>query len=265
MIQQSVLLQLIQFVGLITPALAILIELLVRFHGGLGDLSSDKELPFEIQVLFLGFSAILLGGTIIGIQFGLGLDDPVTQMATLLVFGGLPLLAVSVIAINVRISGVSDPTSSLLDNTILSIKYALSIVLPAILSAILFFGAVYYLRQGINSLLNWWIFRGLVEPVWYFYVISTIAWYKSMYSLWRQSLIPAMDYRDALGEWFVVSLTVGTLIIVLSGSVFGVYYILTLTKIPFMTKTSVLSAIPYLWSVIVILAILLNKIDSNED
>ena len=54
MVEQSTLLQIIQFVGLITPALAILIELLIRFHRGLSELQDNKQLPLEIQILFLG-------------------------------------------------------------------------------------------------------------------------------------------------------------------------------------------------------------------
>lgn len=68
MASQTTLLQIIQFVGLLAPALAILIELLVRFHGGLDEISSSRKLPVEIQLLFIGFGAILLGGMVVGIQ-----------------------------------------------------------------------------------------------------------------------------------------------------------------------------------------------------
>ena len=263
MVQQSVLLQLIQFVGLITPALAILIELLVRFHGGLDELISNKELPFEVQVLFLGFSVILSGGMVVGIQFALGLNDPVTQVATFLIFGGLPLLAISVMAINIRISGVSDPTSSLLDNAFISIRYASSIALPAILSAVLFFGSTYYFRAEINHAFNWWIFRGAVKPVWYFYALSAVSWYKSIYSLWMHSAIPTVDYTDAMGQWFVISFTIAAFLLIFSILVFGIYYALVLIRFPLMTRTSLLSAVPYLWGMMMALAVLLNEIDPN--
>ena len=263
MVQQSVLLQLIQFVGLITPALAILIELLVRFHGGLDELISNKELPFEVQVLFLGFSVILSGGMVVGIQFALGLNDPVTQVATFLIFGGLPLLAISVMAINIRISGVSDPTSSLLDNAFISIRYASSIALPAILSAALFFGSTYYFRAEINYHFNWWIFRGAVKPVWYFYALSAMSWYKSIYSLWMHSAIPTVDYTDAIGQWFVISFTIAAFLLISSILAFGIYYALVLIRFPLMTRTSLLSAVPYLWGMMMALAVLLIEIDPN--
>lgn len=265
MVQQSTLLQIIQFVGLIAPALAILIELLVRFHGGLDELSAKKELPAEIQILFLGFSAILLGGMLIGVQFGLTLNNQLTQVATLFIFGGLPFLAISIILINVRISGISDPRSTTLENLIFNIKYALSIALPATLTVILFFGPVIIFRQDINSTLGWWIFNDSLDPVWYFYVMSGFSLYKSMYSLWIHDKIPTTNYTKSISGWYLISFTIGAFLLVLSGSVFMIYYVLLTLEIPFVTRTSLLSAIPYLWGGMMVLVIIVTEIDPDSD
>lgn len=265
MVQQSTLLQIIQFVGLIAPALAILIELLVRFHGGLDELSSKGELPVEIQILFFGFSGILFGGMLIGIQFGLTLNNQLTQIATILIFGGLPFLAIAIILINVRISGVSNPRSSTLENLSLNIRYALSIALPATLTIVLFFGGSYYLRQNINSIFDWWVFNDLVEPVWYFYAVSGFSLYKLMYSLWTHEYIPTTNYTKSISGWFLVSFTIGGFLLVLSGSVFGIYYILLTWEISFITRTSFLSAIPYIWGGMMVLVMTATEIDPDPD
>lgn len=150
MVQQSTLLQIIQFVGLITPALAIIIELIVRFHGGLDTIKENKRVPIEIHSLFFGFIGILVGGMVIGIQFGFTLNNQLTRIATLFIFGGLPFLALTVLIMSIRISGISDSSSSLLENFAKNIKYGLSIAIPAVLCSILYFGIVYYLHESIN-------------------------------------------------------------------------------------------------------------------
>lgn len=265
MVQQSTLLQIIQFVGLITPALAILIELLVRFHGGLDELQANRTLPIEIQILFLGFSAILLGGMGIGIQMILTLDDRVTQLAALLIFGGLPFLATSVLAMHVRISVVTGPDAGLIEGFIIGLRRASSVGLPLILTSIIYFGVINWLQKEALHLLSWWIFRNGLRSEWYFYIVATILIYKVMYSLWTHESIPTDDPGNVLRDWFVTSFTVGTFFSLLTGTVFAIYYILLLLKIPLITPSSELSAIPYIWGGVVVLALLYADVDPNTD
>lgn len=264
MVEQSTLLQIIQFVGLITPALAILIELLVGFHGGLDSLTAQRELPVEIQILFIGFSALLFGGMIIGLQFGLTLENQLTQIATLLIFGSLPFLALTVLVMNVRVSGRVDSDASLANRTILSLRYVSSIITPLMLSVALYFYPIIYFHREINSSLSWWIFNDLVTPSLYFYSVAGILTYKLMYSLWNHDIIPSNDYGKVTGQWFVVSLTIMVFYIAIVGIVFAVFYVLVMFEVPFMTPTSFFSAIPYIWSTLMILVLLFTEITPNE-
>ncbi|NLV14075.1 hypothetical protein [Haloarcula argentinensis] len=265
MVQQSTLLQIIQFVGLITPALAVLIELLIRFHGGLEQLQDEKELPIEIQILFLGFSAILLGGMGVGVQMVLTLDNSITQFAALLIFGGLPLLAASVLAMNIRISPISDPSANLVQGFSAALQYTSSVGLPLLLSTLLYFGLTDWLRQWINTNLNWWIFVGNLEPVWYFYIVAAILVYKIMYSLFTHNTIPSDTLSNVMNDWFITSFTAGAFFLIVAGLVFVLYRILISLSLPFVTATSYLSAIPYIWSGFVVFALLYNELNPNQD
>ena len=265
MVQQSVLLQIIQFVGLITPALAILIELLVRFHGGLPGLASDKDLPVEIQILFIGFSAILFGGMVIGVQFGLTLDDPVTQSATLAIFGGLPFLALSLILVNIRISNISRPDTTMTDDLILAIRVSSSVAIPLLLSAILYFGMFNYFRQLIHSKVSWWIFNGGIDPIWYFYSLSAMLVYKTLYSLWRQNRIPTIRLGEVLGNWLGITLVISIFLAITVGLPFVVYYILLIFDIPFISQASFTSSMPYLWGGAMALALVSIDVNLDDD
>ncbi|WP_231183539.1 hypothetical protein [Haladaptatus sp. DYF46] len=265
MVEQSTLSLIIQFVGLITPALAILIELLVRFHGGMDELTSERDIPFEIQLLFFSFCTLLLGGMVIGVQFGLMLDNRVTQTATMLIFGSLPFLALTVIIMNVRVSSVADSDSNLFERTMASFRYVSSIVLPLSLTIILYFSPIYYMSYKVDSTLNWWIFHSTIEPSLYFYLIAFALTYKFMYSLWSHGIIPGNNFENIIGQWFVVSFTILVFYLVLTGIVFAIYSGLIVLRIPFFTRTSPISAIPYIWGSIVLLVTVYMEIDPDED
>ena len=265
MVEQNVLLQIIQFVGLITPALAILIELLIRFHGGLNELQSNRQIPMEIQVLFLGFSGILLGGMGIGIQFMLTLDNQLTQIAVLLIFGGLPLLALSVLAMHVRISVISGTDTGIIEGFASSLNNAFSVSSPLLLTAIVYFGSITWFRDEINNTINWWIFNNELNTVLYLYIIGGLFLYKTMYSLWSHEKIPSDNIKDAIEGWFVVSFTLFVFWLVLSGPVFVLYYFILPLGIPFITPVSAISSIPYIWGGIVALAAIYNEVDPDSD
>ncbi|WP_162562555.1 hypothetical protein [Salinigranum rubrum] len=261
MVEQSTLLQLIQFVGLITPALAILIDLLVRVHGGIDGLSSGREIPIEVQILFTGIILILVGGMLVGYQLGIELDSTYTQVATLLIFGGLPFIALSVVVMNIRLSGISDPSGSLIEQSISGINYSLSVILPLSSSSVVYFGAAFYFRDMINQTVNWFIFNSLVEPIWFIYGICVVSVYKVMYSLWSHNLLPTKNYGVVLRGWFVSTFTVGAFIILFTLPVYVVFFYATQFNVPYFTKTSITMAVPYLWAVIILLALLYNDVD----
>jgi len=265
MATQSTLLQIIQFIALITPALAILIEILINFHGGLRDLTEKRNFPFEIQVLFLGFAFILLGGTIIGGQLVLTFDNRLTQSALILIFGALPFLALTILVMNIRISSFADESTTLSNKLVLGMKYGSSIALPAILTVLLYFGPLVYMKDFINVNVDWSYFSNNIEPVWYFYVSSGILGYKSMYALWSHDVIPSTNIGKILNPWFLASFTIGTMYLLIGITPFVGYYVFIYIGVPFVTKTSLLSILPFVWGGIITIALVFTDIDPYND
>lgn len=265
MVEQSTLIQLIQFVGLITPALAILIELLIRFHGGIDSLQESRDIPIEIQVLFVGFSAILLGGMGIGFQMITKLDNTMTQISSFLIFGGLPFLALSVLSMHIRISVVPNSDVSLISGFITGLKRSSSVGIPLILTLLLYFGPVSFFQAEISNLVGWWMFEETIHAKFYFYVIGVLLAYNVMYSLWSSECIPTEKFGNVLEEWFVASFTFGAFFVFLSGPVFAVYYGLLYFEILSLTPQSVFSSIPFIWGGFVVLAALIADLDPSQD
>lgn len=260
---QSVLLQIIQFVGLLAPALAILIELLIRFHGGIDELQNTRQIPVEIQVLFLGFGAILIGGMGIGFQMTLTLSNSYTRLASFMIFGGLPLLAISVLMMQVRISSITGQNRNLIEGISLSVKRASSVVIPLVLTCAVFFGILIKGSSIINSELNWWVFHNQIKPIWYFYIIAGFMIYKVMYSLWSHGEIPANRPVEALNHWFVATFTILAMMLLIVAPIFALFYGLIFFNIPYMTPGSALNSIPFIWGSIITIAFFYAEIDPD--
>lgn len=262
--QQAILLQLVQFVGLIAPAVAILMELLVRLYGGLGTLTEDKEIPVELQILFAGFSAVLMGGVIVGFQLLTTIEDPITRSATFLIFGGLPLLSVAVILVNVKIRNPV-PDGGIKEQVAVSIVLLASAILPLILSILIFLGPIYRFKETIQTSLAWWVFAGPINTTWYFYFLAVVLVYKLIYELWRRDTIPSSDIRDVLSDWATTTFVLGTLYSIFVLPIFGIYFLLVHFSVPFFSTKSLLSSIPFVWGGLMLFVVVSIDIDPNSD
>lgn len=171
-------------------------------------------------------------------------------------------MVLSIAILNLRVSGVSDPSSGLLKSAMLNFRYIVSVVMPVILSIFLFFGSVHYFGDILNSNINWWVFNTQLDAAWFFYMVSGMASIKSTYSLWVHEYIPTTDLTNIVEAWFVISFTLGAFLVLLSGSVFLLYWALLAINFPF---TSTISSVPYLWSILILLVVVITEIDPDSD
>jgi|GEM_PF-6539230 len=265
MVSSNTLLPLIQFVALITPALAILMELLVRFHGGLSELQETRDIPVEIQVLLLGFSALLFGGMIIGMQLLTTFSDRITQIATFLIFGALPLLAFSVLIVNIRLTDIGPDDVGVFGRLRAGFRVSASIVSPILLSLALYLGIVNSAENSINTSINWWVFHEIIDPSWFFYAASIYSTYLVLYVLWSNGLIPTSNLSSPIENWFVVSFTVLSFYLLLAGPVFIFYFFLNNLGMAIFSDPSPVGAIPYIWMVILMLALPYTDLNPDSD
>lgn len=264
MADQATLLQLVQFVGLITPALAILIELLVGFHGGLKDIADEKKVPREVLLLFFGFGLILIGGMAIGIQLIGTIEGQSTQLAAGMVFIGLPFMALSVLGVNMKIYGISPEERGLKETLKTVPRLMVATGFPIVVVAIVFGIVPMYIQTYINNSINWWVFRGPLQPILYFYLIGGLLSFKVIYSLWSHGLFPNLAVREVVEPPLKGSFVVGVLWLVVCGPVFLLYYGMIVFNIPFISPISNLSSIPFIWGAFLPIVLLSPDIDVIE-
>lgn len=268
MVEQSALFSIIQFVGLITPAIAIVTELVIRFHGGVEKMSEERMVPVEVQILFIGFIAIVFGGMLVGFRLLTTISDGITRASALLIFGGLPFVAVSLLLMNVRISTNIDTDVGAIVGAKTIGTFSFSILLPTVLNTIIYVGAVYWASGLLDFLFGWWIFAGTVPVVWFFYLIALLIVFKSVYSVWRQNLIPSRQMGAAVQESIVVSIVASLFLFVVSGPVFALNYALVnfggVIGV-FVAPESIIASIPFIWTLLVLMLVLAIPIDSGDD
>jgi len=264
MADQATLLQLLQFVGLITPALAILIELLVGFHGGLKSMATDKKVPSEVLILFFGFGMILIGGVVIGFQLIETIEGQSTQIAAALVFIGLPFIALSVFGVNLRIYGVATETRGFRGTALMISKLMVNTGIPAFILLAVFGVPPVYFTETINSTLNWWIFNNDLQPILYFYLMGALLSFKVIYSLWSHSLIASTNVTGIFEPSLKGTFVVGTFWLLIAGPLFLAYYGMLIFNVPFIDATSLLSAVPFTWGTFLTLILLSPDLDPIE-
>lgn len=103
-----------------------------------------------------------------------------------------------------------------------------------------------------------------MEPVWYFYTLAGFSLYKLMYSLWIHDAIPSTNFVKPMEPLFVVSFTILAFLVIFIGLVFLLYYFLLTLDLPFVTSTSILSATPYVWGGLMMLAVMVTEIDPDD-
>ena len=261
MADQATLLQLIQFVGLIAPALAILIELLVGFHGGLRSMAENKEVPREVLILFVGFGMILTGGMVIGFQLISTIEGQLTQLAVALLFVGLPFMALSILGVNLRIYGATAEDRSLTETALMIPKMVVSNGFPLFVLVTVFWAPPAYFEMSINSLISWWIFNNTIEPVFYSYSVSALLSFKVVYSLWSHNHIPNTDVSEVIEPSLQGAFVVGLFWLLFSTPVFAAYYVLLALNVPFVNSTSLLSSIPFIWGGLLSVVLLSPDLD----
>lgn len=265
MVNQSTLLPLLQFVGLIAPALAILIELLVKFHGGISEIRDSGHVPVELQILFMAFVGILFGGVILGYQTITTLNSQLTKTALLMIFSGLPLLGVSLFAMNIRITTSPDGNVGLTERFILVIRRVFTIIVPAGGVIVTFSYMSYFVGGFANDLVNWWIFNSDIPPAYFFHLLFAIFAFKSLYELNQNELLPSNDARAVFEGAFVLILVLPLFIGLLTIPVFLLIFgAIEISQIP-LAKNSIITSVPFIWCLIITLATLTVDFDLDED
>lgn len=165
MVESGFLLNLLQFVALVAPALAILMQVVLTVE-------DDRNLevgPFsidELRILQLSLVSILVGGAIIGGQLITFVNNLSITVGMVLIFGGLPFSAVAVFLMaNKTTYAGKDSSTSLYEQIKENFTTAILIMLVAGLPAMVYFWLYEYTRKWVNTTFNFgFLYEGIVTP-----------------------------------------------------------------------------------------------------
>jgi hypothetical protein len=243
----STLLNIIQFVGLIAPALAVLLELLIRFHGGIDDMTKNKRLPIEVQILMLGFVSTIIGGVVIGTRLVEKFESPVITLATGIIFMGLPLVVLSVVLFNIRLSPLASGAASFTEMISATVSLAGGIFTPVLIVGVSWVAPVYFLRGYISQNLSWGIFSSDLPILAVFGLIAVVLSYECAYLLWKEGNITGPINWDVMQPILVLQFTLLAFLLLLSLAVFIPFGILAHPQISVLSYSSGFMNIPFIW------------------
>jgi hypothetical protein len=181
----------------------------------------------------------------------------------MMIFGGLPFLAISILVVNVRMSSISREAESMIGGILVGGKLATSISIAIFVTGIIYFGIIVFAADFINGNFDWWIFGDGLKPTWYFYVIFGILVYKTAYELWKFDYIPTTELGKLLENWFVVCFTVISFFALLVGGIFIIFHGFIIFEI--LPKSTKLGSVPYLWGVFIVLIELFLEVDPEDN
>jgi hypothetical protein len=223
MVKDSFLLNLLQFVALVAPALAILMQVVLTIE-------DDRNLdvgPFsvdELRILQLSLVIVLSGGVIIGSKLIASIDDLTVVLGMSLIFGGLPFSAIAVLlmANKSAYTGASG-SESLAEQVRRNLSNASSVLLSAGFPAVVYFLLYDHSKAWVDELLNFGFFyQGEITPSMFLAVGFAIMTATSLLTLSRYDI---ENLKTALNLGVRNSLYLPMFLVVFGGPFYLIAYL----------------------------------------
>lgn len=265
MVGTSFLLNLLQFVALVAPALAILMQVVLTIEDDrtleIGPLSID-----ELRILQLSLVIILLGGGIIGGQLITAVDNTHIVLGMVLIFGGLPFSAIAVFLMANKAAYADEvSSSSLYEQMRNNFTNAVSIMLVAGIPAGAYFVMHEYLKDWVDTTFSFGIFhQGFVDPSMFLGAGFMAMVVKSLLTVFKYD-IDYMGRSVNLGVRNALYLPLGFCVFVAIPYAI-VYFVVNppITDIS-VSKTNPLLNIPHFWSFAVLYVLLAHDYDPFQE
>lgn len=256
--EQRLLLSLLQFVALIAPAIAILMQVIVALH----DEGNSEQSLYEVRLIQWSLILVLLGGIIIGVELFNFITNTIVKIGIILIFGSLPFLAISIWLANTRYLWRKESDLNFIEhifNRIISIG---SISVSTIFSGFVLFIS-FSLTQGIMiNYLNYGYFyeNNLIRI--FFIIQFIVILILVILTLWGNNALPSTNLKKVVNNTFICFFTIYSFYLLF---VVPVYIIVFLIVFIFeINKSNLFLNIPHIWSILIILILYLLPIDLSE-
>ncbi|WP_140408828.1 hypothetical protein [Natronolimnobius baerhuensis] len=266
---QELLLSLLQFVGLVAPAIAILMQALMSFHDSMD--INRSGFPLELELLTVSLLMIVSGGIVIGVSLLSQLDNPLVILGTGLTFLSLLFVIGAIITTIIRSawlrSSADDFKTHLLNLT--SILYYIFVASSV---NIFFFGlALWAFWTYLDPHLQYGIFAqyGPITPTMVVGIILLVLFMRSIMVKWEEGILFRTDNQMVIKYSFVASLSliVFAVVFIFPSILIIAIFELIPDHIISLDESHKVYNIPVVWSIfilILIYAIPLNLLDEEE-
>jgi len=260
MVNQNILFPLLQFVALVAPAIAVILQLLE-------DRGDSDEFAFKL--LEGALVAILFGTVLLLLELIQSLDSTVVIIGSSLVF--LSLLLTS-IAIGWETTSLSDSFAEATGNSpsYLTVSYQLIKLSVVVTPSVIIFGATWYLfDQFLSNLFNLGPIREIeaITPSIFFLICLATLFIRSLIYFVDTGKIPVKDLNnqvgDALGNVFAIILV----FLLMSTIPYLIFFPLTILKLSVLpiSPSSPIFILSYIWVVLVVVILFASNFGEEKD
>lgn len=227
MVEQAELLSFLEYIALIAPAIAVLMQLSLRFQRG-SDQEGNKAAPVSFKLLQLSLLCTVIGGLLISSRLLMTISDPFILLGAGLVVIALLLLPFSILLIDstwgISLSSLSK--EDVAKNGANRLRLVGSVILSVLFCAGIFGGVFWIGQMAVDSYVQYGFLRGndIITPSIFYGIILLFLYVRVLIILWNEGSLLQTHIQDTFTESLILSLS----ILVFYAAIVGSLYILAI-------------------------------------
>lgn len=266
MVEKTFLLSLLEFVALVAPVIAILMQAIVAFHDDIG--SENSGPPVEFRILQWSLIIVIFGGLLIGIRLLQFIDDPLVYAGVVLIFGSLPFLAIVLWLTNTRASWRSNQSLDFHHHVSNQARNIFSIGFSLTLIAGIYITVSYFSSDFLNKYIQYGLFskNDSLSPALFFQIVTFLLGIRVVLELNSQGFIPNQDFGVVTEKTIISYFTYLVMMTMFVAPVFIVFSLMSIYVLPLfgLDNSSSLLNIPYLWTVLTLFIAFSTSLDYSD-
>ncbi|WP_143103901.1 hypothetical protein [Halorubrum sodomense] len=249
---------LLQFVALVAPAIAILMQVLEE---------KDGRTSFALSLLEVALLAMIFGSLILLVELLGTIENTLTVGSVLLINGSLLLAAVAVawnsLNLSEKFSGTTGTSPNFRTVTVQILEIGLVLSLVITMNILGFFVFAEYLPWLVNV---GPIFSSeIIDPSLYYSIIFVFLTLRVVVYLANVGKIPVSDLQDSVSESLGYAVAFIVLFPALGFGLFAIFQLLIHNPWITVARGNDVFILPHLWALFVLVALFAGNMDDEED
>jgi hypothetical protein len=249
---------LLQFVALVAPAIAILMQVLEE---------KDGRTSFALSLLEVALLAMIFGSLILLVELLGTIENTLTVGSVLLINGSLLLAAVAVawnsLNLSEKFSGTTGTSPSFRTVAVQTVEIGLVLSLVVLINIIGLFVFAEYLPWLVN--VGPIYSNEIIDPTLYYSVIFVFLILRVVVYLANVGKIPVTDLQDSVSESSGYALSFVILFPILGFGQLALFQVLLYNPWVNVARGHDVFILPHLWALFVLVALFAGNMDDEED